>query len=50
VISLYVTSSRHARSIPLDDRFPRAYEYNNKPTIISGSYAARPCPFARYAP
>jgi len=32
VISLYVTSSRHARSIPRDERFPRAYAYINNPT------------------
>lgn len=38
------------RSIPRDERLPIAYPYNNSATIIAGSYAARPCPFARYAP
>jgi len=42
VISLNTTSSRHSRSIPREDLFPRAYEYNNKAIIIDGSYAARP--------
>jgi hypothetical protein len=43
----YATSSTHARSIPRDDRFPRAYAYINNATIIDGSYAGRPCPSAR---
>jgi len=42
VISLYTTSSRHSRSIPRDDLFPRAYAYNSSATTIDGSYAARP--------
>ena len=49
VITLYATSSKHARSIPLDDLFPRAYEYRRSATIIAGSYGARPAAPSRYA-
>lgn len=46
-ITRYATSCMQARSIPLEDRFPRAYAYINDPTTIRGSYASRDLPSSR---
>ena len=49
VITLKATSSQHERSIPREDRFPRAYAYTKSATNIAGSYGARPAAPSRYA-
>jgi hypothetical protein len=48
-LTRHATSSTQARSIRRDDRTPRAQQYSSSATITDGSYAARPCPSARYA-